>query len=177
MLIDLRKLREPVTVWVRDSLISFSTEYPNTQVSTVGLWGDGFHGTAALHLDTPENSAEHVKEWLKDGPGWYGEDHNGRYCNSCWDFEHFVGDYSFPGYPDLYQTDVDAPVDYITLDGTKERAEADQGDQGMHRIIFPFLKVVLLSDLPFARLARTPPFRLCVQMKERLFEEFWTAEI
>jgi hypothetical protein len=73
--------------------------------------------------------------------------------------------------------DVDAPVDYITLDGTKERAEADQGDQGMHRIIFPFLKVVLLSDLPFARLARTPPFRLCVQMKERLFEEFWTVEI
>jgi hypothetical protein len=130
MLIDLRKLREPVTVWVRDSLITFSTEYPNTQVSTVGLWGDGFHGTAALHLDTPENSAEHVKEWLKDGPDWYGEDHKGRYCDSCWDFEHFIGDYSFPGYPDLYQTDVDAPVDYITLDGSKERAEADQGDPG-----------------------------------------------
>jgi hypothetical protein len=177
MLIDLRKLREPVTVWVRDSLITFSTEYPNTQVSTVGLWGDGFHGTAALHLDTPENSAEHVKEWLKDGPDWYGEDHKGRYCDSCWDFEHFIGDYSFPGYPDLYQMDVDAPVDYITLDGTKERAEADQGDQGMHRIVFPFLKAVLLSDLPFARLARTPPFRVCVQMKERLFEEFWTVEI
>jgi hypothetical protein len=89
--------------------------------------GDGFHGTAPLHLDTPENSAEHVKEWLKDGPDWYGEDHKGRYCDSCWDFEHFIGDYSFPGYPDLYQTDVGAPVDYITLDGTKERAEADQG--------------------------------------------------
>jgi hypothetical protein len=119
MLIDLRKLREPVTVWVRDSLITFSTEYPNTQVSTVGLWGDGFHGTAALHLDTPENSAEHVKEWLKDGPDWYGKDHRGRYCDSCWDFEHFIGDYSFPGYPDLYQTDVGAPVDYINLMGRK----------------------------------------------------------
>jgi hypothetical protein len=91
-------------------------------------------------LDTPENSAEHVKKWLKDGPDWYGEDDKGRYCDSCWDFAHFVGDYSFP-VPDLYQTDIDAPVDYITLDGTKERAEADQGDQGMHRIVFPFLKV------------------------------------
>jgi len=177
MLIDLRKLREPLTVWVRDSLITFSSEYPNTQVSTVGLWGDGFHGTAALHLDTPENSAEYVKAWLKEGPGCYGEDHQGRYCDSCWDFEHFIGDYAFPDYPDLYQTDVDAPVDYITLDGTIARAEPDQGDQGMHRIILPLLKAVLLSDLPFARLVRTPPFRLCVQMKERLFQEFWTVDI
>src|SRR5215831_5247991 len=85
--------------------------------------------------------------------------------------------YSFPGYPDLYQAEVDDPVDYIILDGTRERAEAGAGNEGKNRVIFPFLKAVLVSFQPFARLARAAPFRVGVQMCDSRFTEFWIVEI
>jgi hypothetical protein len=177
MVIDLRKLREPLAADVRKSLIAFSTQHPNTPISTVGLWGDGFHGTASLHVDTPDHSAAFVKKWLKNGPDWYGEDSQGRFCNNCWDFPHCVGEYSFPGYPDLYLAEVDATVDYIILDGTTERAEKHEGDEGKNRIVFPFLKVVVAEFQPFPELSRVAPFRVGVQMRDSRCEEFWLVEI
>jgi hypothetical protein len=177
MLIDLRKLREPLAADIRKSLATFSSKQPNTSISSVALWGDGFHGTASLHVDTPDHSAAFVKEWVKNGPDWYGEDRQGRFCHNCWDMAHCIGEYSFPGYPDLYQADVEAPVDYITLNGTKERAEADEGDEGKNRIVFPFLKVVLAKFEPFRELSRVAPFRVGVQMRDSRCEEFWLVEI
>jgi hypothetical protein len=175
ILIDLRKLREPLVANIRASLLAFAARHPDTPVCTVGLFGDGFHGTASLHLDAPDNSAAFVQEWAKHGPGWYGEDDQGRYCNSCWDFPHCIGEYTFPGYPDLYEAERDAAVDYVTLDGAKERAEANQGDEGKNRIVFPFLRTVLASFQPFARLHRVAPFRVGVQMHDSRFAEFWGA--
>jgi hypothetical protein len=174
MLIDLRKLREPLAADIRNSLLTFSAEHPDTQVSTVGLWGDGFHGTASLHLDTPENSAAFVNEWLKEGPAYYGQDAKGRFCNSCWDFPHCIGEYSFPEYPDLYEAD--PPVDYVTLDGTTARAEAGEGNEGKNRIVFPLLKAVLVSFQPFSGLVRASPFRVGVQMRDSRFAEFWVED-
>src|SRR4051794_5772328 len=111
MLIDLRKLREPLAADIRRSLNAFSTQHPHKPICTVGLWGDGFHGTVSLHLDTPDHSAEFAKEWLKNGPVWYGEDRYGRYCNNCCDFPHCIGEYFLSGYPDLYQETSDSPID------------------------------------------------------------------
>jgi hypothetical protein len=177
MVIDLRKLREPLAADIRNSLSAFSAQHANTPICTVGLWGDGFHGTASLHLDTPDHSAAFVEQWLKNGPDWYGEDGQGRFCNNCWDMPHCIGEYSFPGYPDLYQAEVDAPVDYIAIDGSKLRAEADEGDEGKNRIVFPFLRVVLAEFEPFRQLPRIAPFRIGVQMRDSLCAEFWLVPL
>ncbi len=177
MLIDLRKSREPLASEIQNSLIDFSIQHPNIEVCTVGLVGDGFHGRAALFLDTPEHSAAHVKEYLKHGLGWYGEDENGRFCNSCSDFPYCIGEYSFPDYPDFYQKRDDTPIDYITLNGNKELVEIDEGDEGMNRIVFPFLRTIIASFQPFAMLHRATPFRVGVKMHDSQFEEFWTVAV
>ncbi len=175
MLIDLRKLCEPLSDDIRNSLITFSTRYPYARVCTVGLWGDGFHGTASLHLDTSEHSSASVEKWQKNGPNWYGEDDKGRFCNNCWDFEHCTGEYSFPDYPDLYQVEHDTPVEYVALNGT--HAVADEGDDGKNRLVFPFLKAVLASFQPFSGLLKDTPFRAGVQMRDSRCEDFWLVEL
>lgn len=130
MLIDLRHSVEPLAASIRESLDCFTAQHPNTPVSTVGLWGDGFHGSASLHLDTPEHSAAFVNKWLKNGSAWYGEDEKGRFCNNCWDFPYCISEYGFRDYPDLYQGEADAPVDYIALDGREERVQAEEVTRG-----------------------------------------------
>ena len=177
MVIDLRKMRDPLTTDIRKSLAAFSAQHPDTPICTVGLFGDGFHGTASLHLDTPDHSAASVKEWLQNGPDWYGEDRQGRFCNNCCDMAHCIGEYRFPGYPDLYQTEVEAPVDYVALDGSRQRAEVDEGDEGNNRIVFPFLKVVLGGLEPFRELSHAVPFRVGVQMHDSNCAEFWLLNV
>jgi hypothetical protein len=112
MLIDLRKFREPLTAEIQKSLNDFSVQHSDIKVCTVGLAGDGFHGLVALFLDTPEHSAAHVKEYLKHGIGWYGEDVNGRFCNSCADFPYNILEYRLPSYPDFYQINDETLIDY-----------------------------------------------------------------
>ncbi len=175
-LIDLRNLWKPLTADIQNSLVTFITQHPHTHVCTVGFQGDGFHGIASMHADTPEHSAAFVAEWHKNGPAWYGEDEKGCFCNNCADFLYCIGEYSLPGYPDLYQIDVNSPVDYITLEGTTERAEPDEGDEGMNRVVFPFLKTVVSSFQPFAQLSRASPFRVGIQMHDSLLKEFWIVE-
>lgn len=176
MLIDLRELREPLAAGIRTSLAEFVAGHPDTPVSTVGLFGDGFHGTALLHLDTPGHSAGFVAKWLAKGPDWYGEDAYGRFCNNCPDMSHCIGEFRFPGYPDLYQEPVDAAVDFITLEGVRVRAEAVDGDEGKHRIVFPFLRHVLSGFAPFDGLVPAAPFRAGVQMHDSACAEFWLVE-
>ena len=177
ILIDLRKFREPLAAEIQRSLIDFSVQHPNVEVCTVGIAGDGFHGLAALFLDTPEHSAAHVEEYLKHGIGWYGEDENGRFCNSCPDFPYCIGEYCLPDYPDFYQSRGDISIDYITLDGNEERVEIDEGDEGMNRLVFPFLKTIIASFQPFTLLLRAIPFRVGVQMHDSRYEEFWSVEV
>jgi hypothetical protein len=162
MLIDLRKLYAPLTADIRESLTTFASENAGIRICTVVLWGDGFHGKAWLHLDTPEHSAAWVEEWLKEGPGWVGGDPYGRFCNSCFEFAHHFGVYTFPEYPDFYEADDEEPAEYITLDGAKVVVEPDEGDAGKHRAIYPFLKAVLTELLPFPELRRVAPFRVGV---------------
>jgi hypothetical protein len=172
IVIDLRELREPLAADVRKSLAAFSSQHPNTPISTVALWGDGVHGTASLHVDTPHHSAAYVKEWQKKGTDWYGKDGQGPYCNNCWGMAHCIGEYRFPGYPDLSPAGIDAPVDYITLDGSRQRPEENEGELGRHRMVFPLLKSVLAEFEPFRQLCRVAPFRVGVQMRDSPWMEF-----
>jgi hypothetical protein len=175
MLIDLRKIREPLADDIRKSLAAFSAQHLDTPVCTVGVFGDGFHGAASLYLDTPDHSSAFVKEWRDQGPAWYGRDSEGTFCNSCCDFPHCIGEYEFLGYPDFYEADIDAPIDYITIDGVRERVEAEEGDEGKNRIVFPFLKIVVAEFEPFRQLSRVAPFRVGVQMHDSAYKEFWTV--
>src|SRR5262249_52778280 len=146
-------------------------------ICTVAVWADGFHGFASVHLDTPAHSAAFVKRVLKNGPAWYGEDREGRFCDSPCDFPHRLAEFHFPGYPDLYRVEGDEPVDYITLEGIRERAEADEGNKGKNRIVFAFLKVVLADLQPFPYLSWAAPFRVGVRMLDSRCEEFWLVSI
>lgn len=177
MLIDLRKLREPLTEKMRKALVSFSKKHPDEQICTVAIWGDGFHGTAALWLNTPDSSAASVKANIDHGFAWYGEDRQGRFCNSPCDFCYSLGEFDFPRYPDFYRVEDDIPVDFITLEGTKERADPEEGDERKNQIVFPFLKAVVTDLQPFAELSRVAPFRVGVRMHDSWCEEFWLVEI
>ena len=175
MLIDLRKLHAPLTADIRQSLTTFASQNAETPICTVVLWGDGFHGNASLHLDTPEHSAAWVEKWLKEGPGWVGEDRYGRFCNSFSEFAHHFGMYTFPGYPDFYEADDEEPAEYITLDGARVFVEADEGDAGKHRVVYPFLKTVLTGFQPFPELRRVAPFRVGVVVGRDEGGEPWSC--
>ncbi len=97
VLIDLRKMRKPLADDIGASQRAFSSQYPNTPICTVGLFGDGFHGKASLHLDTPDHSAASVRRWAKNGPAWYGEDDQGRFDNSPCDFPTLSANTGCPG--------------------------------------------------------------------------------
>jgi hypothetical protein len=170
--IDLRKLRDPLVTQIRDSLQAFASKNLTLKICTIALFGDGFHGSASLHLDTPEHSAAFVQK-----TDWFGEDDQGRFCNNCWDFAHCIGEYTFRGYPDLYQNELEEPVEYINLNGTKSRSSSEEGDEGNHRIIFPFLKGILASFQPFPQLSCIEPFRVGVQMRDSTYVEFWRNDM
>jgi hypothetical protein len=170
-LIDLRMYSDLVTAFVRESLTEFAAQHRHTKVSAIGLFGDGFHGTAALHADTAEHSAAFIE--TRTDPGSYGEDEKGKFCNNCWDFAYCLGACTLTGYPDLYDGDATAPVDVITLDGKRVRASADEGDDGLHRVALPFLKSILSSFEPFSGLLRDSLFRAGVQMQDSTIQEFW----
>ena len=176
MVIDLREMRRPLVDDIRESLATFSGKHPGTLISTVGLCGDGFHGIVSLHADTPEHSTASVRKWAKNGPAWYGEDRQGRFCNNCWDFKHCIGEFTLSGYPDLYSAPEDDPTDYITLEGAKTRAEPTDGNEGKNRIVFPFLIATLAEVSPFPMLAKAAPFRVGVQMLDSRCVDFWLVE-
>jgi hypothetical protein len=124
---------------------------------------------------TPEHSAAWVEEWLKEGPGWTGEDQYGRYCNSCFEFAHHFGEYTFPGHPDFDKAE-EEPAEYITLDGARVIDEANDGDAGKHRVVYPFLKTVLTGLQPFPELTRVAPFRVGVAVG-RGWVDFWVLDL
>jgi hypothetical protein len=177
ILIDFRKFQEILITEIQKSLVDFSVQYPKIEICTVGLAGDGFHGRATLFLDTSEHSALHVEEYLKYGSAWYGEDEHGRFCNSCADFPYCIGKYKFQDYPDFYQASDETTIHYITLSGKKEYIKIEEGDEGMNRMVFPFLKETIASFQPFTILQKEIPFRCGVQMYDSLCSEFWNIEV
>jgi hypothetical protein len=54
--------------------------------------------------------------------------------------------------------------------------EADEGDAGKHRVVYPFLKAVLTGFQPFAELTRVAPFRVGVAVG-RGWADFWVLDV
>jgi hypothetical protein len=81
----------------------------------VGLFGDGFHGSASLHVDTRAHSSEFVRLWA--GRGSVLQDQAGQFCSNCPDFEFCLGTFRFHHYPDLYELDQQEDLSFISLDG------------------------------------------------------------
>jgi hypothetical protein len=175
VLIDLRRMRESLAAKIERALRDFSAHHPDVPICTVGIFGDGFHGVASLALDTPDHSAAFVDKWIPSGPDWYGRDECGCYCNNCEDFAYYIDDFTFEGYPDLYEKG-EAPVEFITLDGTHHRVHAHDGDEGYDRVFFPFLKEILVEFGSFQALRRATPFRVGVHMHGADIEQFWVVQ-
>lgn len=167
--IDLRNYLDPLTKFFRDSTATFVKEHPNDAISTVAIFGDGFHGTAALWADTPENSAAYASEVREPA-----QDEFGTFCNECESMAFFIGEFRFPEYPNFYRVGSDEPVCFVMLDGVSVRAE--EGDEDNHRIICQFLKSVLMSLEPFTNMRRVRPFRIGLDTPHGPFEEFWLGE-
>lgn len=174
VLIDLRKMRDPLIADIDRALRGFVASHPDASICTVGISGDGFHGVASLALDTPDHSENFVKEWAPHGPDWYGRDAVGCYCHNCEDFAHYLDDFTLQGYPDLYDKG-DEPVEFIVLDGTQHRVDPDEGDEGYHRFLFPFLKAILIELESFPVLSHAAPFRVGLHMHDSDLQEFWVV--
>lgn len=171
--IDLRQYWLPLAADIHRSLRGFTQKNPAVQVCTVGIFGDGFHGTASLHLDTPAHSSAFVTQW---GSSAAGTDDVGMFCANCWDFEYCVGQFEFPNYPDLYKHNPKEPLAFVSLEGTRGLVDPTEGDEGQHCYVFPFLRRLLGSFEPYTDLRRTLPFRVGVQMRESEFIEFWRMD-
>jgi hypothetical protein len=176
IVVDLRQRRERLLADIRASLATFSDQHPHVEICTVGLWGDGFHGTISLHLDTPTHSQSYVDEWRERGIPAYWADDEGEFCLNCYDFQYHIGEYELLDYPDYYETDSEEPIEYINLDGSRSSVDRDQGNEAFHSILFPFLKEVIALFEPFPQLNRAAPFRVVAQTHESCFEESWILE-
>jgi hypothetical protein len=176
MRIELREHFDWLRGELRRSLLWFRSRWPD-EISTVGLFGDGFHGTGSLHLDTPKQSAKLLQKMRrKYGVTELGRDEAGDYSNACWDFRHCVLEFTFPGYPNLYEAG-DEIVEFAVLDGAITIVRREEGNEELNGAMFPFLKAVLKSLEPFAELRRIEPFRAGVEMHDSSFREFWRLAI
>jgi hypothetical protein len=175
LLIDLRKMREPLVANIKRAIRDFSAHHPDVSICTVGIFGDGFHGVASLAFDTPDHSNAFVDKWIQTGPDWYGRDEVGCYCNSFEDFAYHIDDFTFEGYPDLYEKG-EEPVEFVSLDGSHHCVHAHEGDEGYDQVLFPFLKAILVEFGSFHGLRRATPFRAGVHMHGADLEQFWVAQ-
>lgn len=167
--IDLRECLRSLPGQILESIGSFIRTHSNTPICTVSLWGDAFHGSASLHLDTAEHSAAHVARFMDDEESWPGTDRVGFFCNNSWDMAHCVGEFEFEGYPNLYETD--PPIEYVTLDGSRRRVE-EESNRSLNEVVFPALRELLKSLYPFSQLHQDAPFRAGVKMQDSRLSEY-----
>jgi hypothetical protein len=175
LVIDLRPYWLPLVADIERALRAFREQHADVRISTVALYGDGFHGAAHLHLDTASHSAAFVQRWA--GQGGSLQDAAGTFCRNCPDFEFAAGDFSFAGYPDFYEIAETVPLSFVSLDGVRSPpVDPDMGDEGKHEHVFALLKRVLASFGSFAALSRSTPFRAGVQMIDSRYIKFWLLD-
>lgn len=133
-----------------------------------------YGATLTLAFDTKEHSDAQVKEFQHHGPAWYGEDSEGRFCNSPLDFAFRVGEIVLDGFPDL--DEVDSELFVTALDDTVERVHLeDDGDEGLNDVMFRCLLSIVERFRDYEVLDRETVFRVGVRMCDSTFEKFWTA--
>lgn len=172
MEIDLRRYWLPLIAEVSKGLREFQLAHPDIKASTVGLFGDGLHGSASLHVDTLAHSAEFVRQWASSGSVL--RDEAGQFCSNCPDFEYCLGTFWFKDYPDFYELELE-DLSFIGLDGKAALVDRASGDAGKHQHVFPFLKKLIAAVDPFPGLTRSTPFRVGVQMIDNQ-HQFWVVD-
>lgn len=181
--IDLRNFRIPVTSFVKDAVAKFAAEYPNVEISTVDLSGDGFHGWITIHFDTMANSDSTLQETLQMYPEmqestwWYGEDQHGRFGIYGEEFA-FSGQSAIglPDYPDFYSVDPEEEVVYIDLDGQAISIDREEGNEAFNEVFFTFLKPLLRSLEPFDGLRLAKVARAGIEVYDSKYGEFWVIQ-
>lgn len=174
--IDLRTYVEPLTEFVQASVAKFVVDKPDVPAATIGLWGDGFHGWIALHVDTPEHRDEYVAKLGEKAVSFVERDKRGLYGVNGWDFPNWLGEWSFPGWPNLYNLYPDQPT-YVSLQGDPFRLDPEAGDLEKHAALFPLLVAIMKRQGDFSSLRRVAPFRAGVQTVEGSFSEYWLIDL
>lgn len=174
-MIDYREFLKPATDFVHHDCERFSAKHPDVEVATVGLCGDGFHGSISLHLDTAFNSDAKVKACRAEDKDYYcGTDEFGTYSKSCHDFAYYVGHFELPGYPDFYAEDA-RPATFVTVDGKQVTLTEDHCDEDFHEIMFSFLLALLKEHVTFTTLRVSLPFRVVAEIVEGNPSDSWTV--
>lgn len=171
--IDLRRYWLPLKIEVAKAMALFSRRHPDILISTVGVWGDAFHGTATLHLDSAVHSAAHIQKYSDAAR----EDIDGRFSAACRDFAFQIAELRFPDYPDLYNHSRETELAFISLNGDRGIVDFARGDAGKDLHVLPFLRRLISSFEPFPQLSRAWPLRCCVEMHGSGDVECWRVKL
>ncbi|TWT77166.1 hypothetical protein [Neorhodopirellula pilleata] len=174
--IDLRPIRDLLSVFLKETCRSFTDAHPDVGVSTVALYVFPYSRIAGLCFDHQFHSDASVSEWQHKGPDWYGEDNAGLFCNSPADFAFpDFAEFELSSFPDLYDCDNRLLVCDLNGDQTAVDRNAT-GDEGVNKAVFPAFCDLLREFDGWASLRTTAPFRIGVVMHDSTCQTFWQHE-
>jgi hypothetical protein len=173
VVIDLRPSEPKVKAMIEKALVKFAKEKPGIEASCLGLYGLAFPRYVFLSFDTEEHSQRHLEKFKSFGRNFYGKDSLGEFAYSCADFafpEYAKAD--FVDFPDFYTCG--SNLLFLDLRGQKIKVDVNrEGNEGINKVLFPFLKATLASISDFGGIKRAKVFRLGVQMHDSQYVEFW----
>jgi hypothetical protein len=151
-MIDLRDYVEPIAAFLDGELAAFRRRHPDIVSPHIALYSCPWSGWVSLCLDSEPQVDQNCPDFelvefaLFEAPAWGAEYE-----------EHAV-------------------LEIVGVDGTSQVVDTDlEGDEGINRVFFEFLRSVLASERTEASLVRLGlrPSRLGVQMLDSLFESSW----
>lgn len=172
-MIELQAARQPVQDLIAESLSSFAQVQPDVVWSNFALYACPWSGWISTCFDTESRSVEHVAEFAKNGPDWYGEDEWGRFGNNCPDFQFVEWRLlALDQWHDEYETA--EPIHVRDLDGRDHFI--GNANEEINGLVFAFLRSVLLEEMEKRAAVPSPQGahrRFGVQLLDSQFVEFW----
>lgn len=166
--VDLAPHAAEIEKMLAAAVAKFSREHPTETASLLVFGYSGFNPSLMIAIDTPEHSAAFVERH----PDNCGRDEQGRFCNSPYDCAYPLDEYSFNGFPNLYE--VEWPLHMKLPDGQVIAVDTTNlGDEAMNEAMLNFLTPILQQSQEYQKLKRAPVFRLGVHAENSHRENFW----
>jgi hypothetical protein len=183
-MITFAEYRQSIFRFCHNSIKEFKNEKPDFTIATIGIYCDPFLGEILINFDSPTNSENFVKEFLDQGPGWYGEDQHGKYNNHCPDFEYFgYKKMEIPEWEDEFEIS-----DQIVIKHNLKKMEIDLSqvnNEVVYKAFYDFLNTIvqdlineLSSDEDFKDLNIAPPLRVGLQIADsEFYNKYWPVQL
>lgn len=149
-MIDLRLHFDEFTALVRETLLRFEEDNPQTRWSCYAFDAAPVYGFLRLNFDTRQSSEAILGRFQHNGPDWYGEDKGGRFNNNCADFGFcaFV-ELDIPAWMEEFEEHHEE-FQYRSIDGDRHQINMEwEGNEGFNRIIYDLLERVCNEVLPW----------------------------